>query len=120
MVSLYWLHHKPLRRCLYLYQISVHLIVHQDNEEDSDDTDKNKATFQFLSESKSMYSWDHCPENAKEAMLGMMAVNNLAESLFAGVTWQVLCFGRVDVANAAAVSDLGRNKFLSRDEPGER
>ena len=42
--------------------------------------------FQHLSLSKSEYSYDHCKDDVKKALLGAMAVNNLAESLFAGVT----------------------------------
>ncbi len=44
----------------------------------------------------------------------MVAVNDLAESSFAGVTAQVQVFGRIGMANAAAVSDMARNGFLHR------
>ena len=47
-------------------------------------------------------------------MLGMVAVNDLAKSSFAGVTLQVQCYGRIGLHAAAAVSDMDRNKFLSR------
>ena len=47
-------------------------------------------------------------------MLGKMASNYLAESSFAGVTAQVQCYGRIGMSAAAAVSDVGRNGFLSR------
>ena len=46
--------------------------------------------------------------------MGMVAVNDLAESSFAGVTAQVQVFGRIGMANAAAVSDMNRNGFLYR------
>ena len=64
--------------------------------------------------SGSPYSFEHCPEEVKEAMMGMMAVNDLAESSFAGVTAQVQCYGRIGMHAAAAASDMSRNKFLSR------
>ena len=42
-----------------------------------------------------------------------MASNDLAESSFSGVTAQVRCYGRIGMSDAAAVSDVGRNGFLS-------
>ena len=42
-----------------------------------------------------------------------MAYNDLAESSFAEVTAQVQCYGRIGMSAAAAVSDVGRNGFLS-------
>ena len=76
--------------------------------------DKKKATYKYLSVSGSPFSYDHCPEDVKTAMLGMMAVNDLAESSFAGVTAQVQCYGRIGMHAAAAVSDMQRNNFFSR------
>jgi hypothetical protein len=73
--------------------------------------DETKATYKYLSVSGSPYSFEHCPEEVKEAM---MAVNDLAESSFAGVTAQVQCYERIDMHADAAVSDMSRNKFLSR------
>ena len=43
-----------------------------------------------------------------------MASNDLAEISFEGVTAQVQCYGRIGMSAAAAVSDVGRNGFLSR------
>ncbi|KAL7537517.1 hypothetical protein ACHAXR_007880 [Thalassiosira sp. AJA248-18] len=80
--------------------------------------DPKEAAFQYLSESKSEYSYEYCPEEMKEALLGAMAVNDLAESSFAGVTAQVQFFGRIGLAGVAAVSDMARNSFLSRAKPG--
>ena len=76
--------------------------------------DESKATFPFMSVSKSEYSWEYCSAEVKEALLGIMAVNDLAESSFAGVTAQVQVFGRIDLASAAAISDINRNGFLDR------
>ena len=76
--------------------------------------DETKATNKYLSVSGSPFSYDHCPEDVKTAMLGMMAVNDLAESSFAGVTAQVQCYGRIGMHAAAAASDMQRNNFFSR------
>ena len=46
-------------------------------------------------------------------MLGKMATNDQAESSFGAVTNQMQKFTRIDIAGAAAVSDLQRNKFLN-------
>ena len=51
--------------------------------------DESKATFKYLSISKSESSFKHCPEDVKKAMLGKMVPNDLTESSFAGVTAQV-------------------------------
>ena len=39
------------------------------------------------------------------------AVNDLAESSFAGVTGQVQCYGRICMYRAATVSNVSRNDF---------
>jgi len=79
--------------------------------------DPRKKTLQYLSVSGSKYCWQNCPEEAKKALLGALAVNDLAESSFAGLTAQLQFFGRLGLASAAAVSDMARNKFLSRAKP---
>lgn len=76
--------------------------------------DSKKATYQHLSDSGSPYCWANCTPEMKEAFWGKRAVNNLAESSFAGVTAQLQKFGRINIANAAGVSDMQRNKFLKR------
>ena len=42
-----------------------------------------------------------------------MATNDLAESLFAGMTAQNQAFGHIGLNSAAAISDTRRNQFLS-------
>ena len=76
--------------------------------------DESKASYKYLSISGLEFSYEHCPEDVKKAMLGKMASNDLAESSFAGVTAQVQCFGRIGMSAAAAVSDTARNGFLFR------
>ena len=48
--------------------------------------DPNKATYTLISESGVEFSWVVLPDDLKEALLGFMAVNNLAESSFSGMT----------------------------------
>ena len=67
-----------------------------------------------MSESEGEYLYDHSSNEMKEALFDMVAVNDLAESSFAGVTAQVQVYGRIGMANAAAISDLARNGFLDR------
>ncbi len=81
--------------------------------------DKKKGTWQFLSDLGGKLSFDHCSEEDKLALCGMMAVNDLTESSFAGLTAQVQVFGRIGMTNAAAISDMKRNGFLSREEGKE-
>ena len=76
--------------------------------------DPKKATFYLMSASGSEYCWANCTPEMKEAFKGKRAVNDLAESSFAGVTQQITQFGRINLANAAGVSDVQRNKFLKR------
>ena len=75
---------------------------------------ENKASYKHLSSSRSSFSYVHCPDEIKEEMLGKMATNDLAESSFGTVTNQMQRFSRIDIAGAAAVSDLQRNQFLNR------
>ena len=51
--------------------------------------DPKKGTWQFLSDSGGELSFEHSSEEDKLALCGMMAVNDLAESSFAGLTAQV-------------------------------
>ena len=70
--------------------------------------------------SGSEFSYEHCPEDVKKAMLGKMASNDFAENSFAGVTAQIQCFGRIGMSAAAAVSDTARNGYLFRGEMPRR
>ena len=75
---------------------------------------KKKATYKYLSISGSAFSYAHCSDSEKANMIGKMAMNDQAESSFAGVTAQIQFYGRIGMCHAAAVSDTGRNGFLSR------
>ena len=51
----------------------------------------------------------------KRSILGQWASNDLAKSSFVRVTAQVQFYGKIDMSNAAAVSDVARNGLLDRD-----
>ena len=53
-------------------------------------------------------------DELKKSLFGLMAVNDLAESAFGGLTAQLEEFGRIGLANAAAVSDMQQNGYLKR------
>ena len=76
--------------------------------------DKTKATYKYLSISGTEYSWDHFPETTKKSMLGKMSTNDISESSFTGVTYQVKTYGWIGMCNSAAISDMYRNIYLSR------
>ena len=42
--------------------------------------DENKATYKYLSISGSSFSFEHCSDEEKKAMLEKMATNDLSES----------------------------------------
>ena len=74
----------------------------------------NKATYPLMSESGADYSWDGLSEDLKEALIGFMAVYDLAEISFAGVTSQLQVFGRIGMARATDIIDMARNGSLYR------
>ena len=79
--------------------------------------DPTKVMYMLMSESGGAYSWDMASDELKKSLFGLMAVNNLVESAFVGLTAQLEVFGRIGLANAAAVSDMQRNGYLKRRNP---
>jgi hypothetical protein len=77
--------------------------------------DKNKATYKYLSISRSKYLLNHCGEEKKKALLGNTATNDKAESTLGGTTANIKRFGRIALSSAGAVSEMKRNAFLRRD-----
>jgi hypothetical protein len=55
--------------------------------------DKKKATYKYLSISGSEYSWNHCGEEKKKALLGNTATNDKAESTLGETTANIQQFG---------------------------
>ena len=53
----------------------------------------NKSTYPLMSEYGEEYSWDGSSDDLKEAFLGFMSVNDLADISFAVVTAQLQVFG---------------------------
>ena len=76
--------------------------------------DPKKATFKYLSASKSKYCWSKCTDAMKKAMLGCKATNDEAESALGGTTSQIQQYGRIALSSASAISDIRRNGFLHR------
>ena len=76
--------------------------------------DPTKVTYMLMSESGGAYSWDVASDELKKSLFGLMAVSDLAESAFGGLTAQLEVFGRIGLVNAAAVSDMQRNGYLKR------
>ena len=76
--------------------------------------DPNWVNWNLLSESGGEYSWDGSSDELKEALVGMMATNCLAESSFGGLTAQLEVFGRAGLPHASPVSDMQSNGFLKR------
>ena len=75
--------------------------------------DPTKVTYMLMSESGGAHSWDMASDELKKSLFGLMAVNNLAESVFEGLTAQLEVFERIGLANAAEVSDMQRNAYLN-------
>ena len=73
-----------------------------------------KATYPLISESGADYSWDESSDDLKEAFIGFIAVNDLAESSSTSVISQLQVFGRTKMASAAAIIVMARNGFLDR------
>ena len=76
--------------------------------------DPTKITYMLMSESGGAYSWYVASDELKKSFFGLMAVNDLAESAFGGLIAQLEIFGRIGLANAAAVSNMQRNGYLKR------
>jgi hypothetical protein len=74
--------------------------------------DETKATYKYTTQSGSEYSYNHCRNEKKKAMLGRQATNDEAKSTLGGATAQVQEYGRINISSAAAISDMNRNKYL--------
>ena len=67
-----------------------------------------------MSESREHYSWDGLADELKQALIDFMAVNDLVESSFVGVTAQLQVFGRIGMTSAATIYNKSMNSFLDR------
>jgi hypothetical protein len=55
--------------------------------------DETKATYKYTTQSGSEYSYNHCGNEKKKAMLGRKATNDKAKSALGGATAQVQEYG---------------------------
>ena len=86
-------------------------------------TDENKAIHRYISangKDKAIYSHRHSSTARREALRGVPATNDNAESALGGATHQLQKFGRIGINRAAAINDLRRNNWLSRGTEGEK
>ena len=65
-----------------------------------------------MSEYGTEYSLYGSSYHLKEALIGFIAVNDLAEGSFAGVTAQLQVFGEIGMTSAAAIYNMASNGFL--------
>ncbi len=75
--------------------------------------DEKKATWKYLSVSESTVSFLGCPKEVKEGLYGREATNDRSESALGGTTQQLQQYGRIGIANAAAISDA-KNVLLAQ------
>jgi hypothetical protein len=76
--------------------------------------DEKKATWKYLSISGSNFCWANSTDERKAVLIGMTATNDEAESVLGGTTANIQQYGRINLTNAAAISDVKRNKYLAR------
>ena len=76
--------------------------------------DEKKATWKYLSVSESPASFLGCPKEVKEGLYGREATYDRSESALGGTTHQLQQYGRIGIANAAAISDAKTNGYFRR------
>ena len=76
--------------------------------------DEKKATWKYLSISGSHFSYQGCPSDVRNELLGREATNDRSESALGGTTHQLQKYGRIGISNAAAVSDAKTNGYFRR------
>jgi len=76
--------------------------------------DEKKATWKYLSISGSESSFQGCPKEVKEGLHGRDATNDRSENALGGTAHQLQKYGRIGIANAAAVSNAKTNGYFCR------
>ena len=74
--------------------------------------DQKKATCKYLSILGSHFLYQECPPNVRNALLGQDATNDRSESALGGTTHQLQKYGRINITNAAAMSDAKTNGYF--------
>jgi len=119
-------------RVAYLAQVRKELF-HPTRQTDKDTTDQvialgeiavgrlltelhnpKKATHRYLSSSNSPVCWKNVSDDVKKLLYGRKATNDEAESALGSATHEIQKAGRIDIPNAAAVSDVRRNRIFHR------
>lgn len=86
-------------------------------------TDEKKAIHRYVSANgaeKACYSFEHASDARRKALYEVPATNDIGESSLASTTRQIQTYGRISVKNAAAISDIRRNRFLERGTMDEK
>jgi hypothetical protein len=82
--------------------------------------DEKKASYKYFSGSKSQFLWQYYPQHHKQATLGIMAVNDVAESALGGCTRNVQTGNHIQLSSAAAVSNAKRNHVFDMPLPSRK
>ena len=80
--------------------------------------DPKKATSDYLSSVDRNFSWANTTEETHKNLIGTFATNDLAESPFASLTYQLDSFNMILGNNAAAVAQARMNGDFNRREFG--
>jgi hypothetical protein len=75
---------------------------------------EKKATWKYLSISRSPLLYQGCPPNVWNELLGREATNDRSDSALGGTMHQLQKYGRIGITNAAAISDAKTNGYFSR------
>jgi hypothetical protein len=81
--------------------------------------DQNKATYKYLSVSKSEFSHHYSMEERKQSLIGIRATNDGPESVFGGATANIQRYGRISLSGAGSVGDMKQNAFLYQPTKSE-
>ena len=76
--------------------------------------DEKKAMWKYLSVLESPVSFKGCPKEVKEGLYGCKATNDRSKSALGGTSHQLQKYGRIGIADAAAISDAKRNGYFHR------
>ncbi len=74
--------------------------------------DQNKATYKYLSISKSEFSYSYLTDEKQQLLMGIRETNDEAESVLGGATANIQRYGRISLSGAGAVGDMKHIAFL--------